>query len=413
VTGDPDGPTEDPDGLTDGRVDPVDIPIDDRLGVAADPIDGPADDGVHPASPVDDALDDPFDDGDDPADERVEVSIRKIVFRVVFVVGTLALSAWILVRVFGDLDWSEVWDAVTSLDDAEVVALAAVWALWIAAQGMQTASLIAKLPVRRGVVAYLGPASVTSVVPGPSDLPVRFRMLRSWGHSSDEATLAVAAGSIFSIGIKLGLPVVAAIGLLLSNAEVSGSLRTIAVVAILIGIAMVLAGFVFRSERRTAAIGRWLDPIWRTALRLLRKPADVELEVRIVAARNQAVEVLRDRWLIATWSTVLTAGLRFCLLLLALRFTGVPSEAVGWTGVFVAYALVQGLTVLPITAGDTGVSEIAYISLLTAAAGSEFVNQVTAGVLLFRILTWLIIIPVGLGVLGAWRLTVRRHHART
>jgi TM2 domain-containing membrane protein YozV len=348
---------------------------------------------------------------DDPADQPVPISVRRIVLRILFIVATLGVSTWILVRVFDDLDWSEVADALRSLDDAEVVALIAVWVLWIGSQGMQTASLIARLPVRRGVIAYLGPASVTSVVPGPSDLPVRFRMLRSWGYSADETTLAVAAGSIFNIGIKLALPVIAAIGLLLTRAEVSGTLRTITVVAVLVGIGMVGAAFILKSERRTAAIGRVLNPVWTFGLRLLRRPSDVELEVHLVAARNQALEVLRDRWLIASWSTVLTAGLRFCLLLLAVRATGVPVSAVSWTGIFVAYALVQGLTVLPITAGDTGVSEIAYISLLTAAAGSQYVNAVTAGVLLFRLLTWLVIIPVGLSVLGAWQVGERRRRA--
>lgn len=79
-----------------------------------------------------------------------------------------------------------------------------------------------------------------------------------------------------------------------------------------------------------------------------------------------------------------------------------------WTEIFVVFALVQGLTVFPITAGDAGVSEIAYIGLLTAAAGSEFVNQITAAILVVRVLTWLLIIPVGLGTLGLWKLQIRR-----
>jgi len=69
----------------------------------------------------------------------------------------------------------------------------------------------------------------------------------------------------------------------------------------------------------------------------------------------------------------------------------------------VVIALVQGLTVFPITASDAGVTEIAYIGLLTAAAGSEFVNQITAAILVFRIL----IIPVGLGTLCLWKLQLR------
>ena len=102
------------------------------------------------------------------------------------------------------------------------------------------------------------------------------------------------------------------------------------------------------------------------------------------------------------------AATKFALLLMTLRFIGVDDDVSGWTQVVVVFALVQGLAVFPITAGDAGVSEIASIGPLTAAAGKEWVNQITAAVLIFRILTWLLIVPVGLGVLGFWRHRLRR-----
>ena len=39
--------------------------------------------------------------------------------------------------------------------------------------------------------------------------------------------------------------------------------------------------------------------------------------------------------------------------------------------------------------------ELGYIGLLTGYAGSGYVNQVTAGVMLFRLATWIAIIPIG------------------
>jgi uncharacterized membrane protein YbhN (UPF0104 family) len=116
---------------------------------------------------------------------------------------------------------------------------------------------------------------------------------------------------------------------------------------------------------------------------------------------------LRGRWLIASWGALLAATTRFFLLLMALRFTGVPESELRWPEVFVVYALVQGLTIVPLTAGDAGVSEVALIGLLTAATGSEQVNAVTAAVILFRALTWLVLIPIGLVALGIWQRTSR------
>ena len=335
-------------------------------------------------------------------------NIGRIVVRIFFVVGALALSFWVLARTFDDLDIAEIRSAVASLNDAELLSLASMWLLWIGAQGLLTASLVPGLAVRHGVVAFLGPAAITSVVPGPSDLPIRYQMLTSWGRTTGEATLAVAAGGIFSIGVKLALPIIAAIGLLISDAPISGTLRTVVVICLLVGLGVAVLAVVLGSEKRTGQAGRLIEPIWARVLRMLRKPEPADLTTRMVAARAAAVQTLHDRWLVASWATMLTAVTKFALLLMTLRFIGVDDDVLPWTQVFVVFALVQGLTVFPITVGDAGVSEIAYIGMLTAAAGEEWVNQITAAILIFRILTWLVIIPVGLGVLGFWRHQLRR-----
>ena len=355
--------------------------------------------------------DDELPDGELPADELSEApprSIAKIVFRIVFIVAALGISGWILATTFDDLELDEIMNAVRSLDDAEIISLASMWIIWIAAQGLLTASLVPGLAVRHGIVAFLGPASITSVVPGPSDLPIRYRMLTSWGRTTGEATLAVAAGGIFSIGIKLVLPIIAAIGLIVSDAPLGDTMQTVVTICLIVGLVVIVLAFVLGSEKRTEQAGRLIAPVWSRVLRLFRKPTPDDLPTQMVAARASAVQTLRDRWLVATWATVLTSATKFALLLMCLRFIGIGEGELRWTEVFVVFALVQGLTVFPITAGDAGVSEIAYIGLLTAAAGSEFVNQITAAILVFRILTWLVIIPAGLGTLGLWKYQLRR-----
>lgn len=356
--------------------------------------------------------DDELPDGELPADELPEApprSIAKIVFRIVLIVAALGISGWILATTFDDLELDEIMNAVRSLDDAEIISLASMWIIWIAAQGLLTASLVPGLAVRHGIVAFLGPASITSVVPGPSDLPIRYRMLTSWGRTTGEATLAVAAGGIFSIGIKLALPIIAAIGLIVSDAPLGDTMQTVVTICLIVGLVVIVLAFVLGSEKRTEQAGRLIAPVWSRVLRLFRKSTPDDLPTQMVAARASAVRTLRDRWLVATWATVLTSATKFALLLMCLRFIGIGEGELRWTEVFVVFALVQGLTVFPITAGDAGVSEIAYIGLLTAAAGSEFVNQITAAILVFRILTWLVIIPAGLGTLGLWKYQLHRN----
>jgi hypothetical protein len=48
--------------------------------------------------------------------------------------------------------------------------------------------------------------------------------------------------------------------------------------------------------------------------------------------------------------------------------------------------------------------------MLTPIAGTQYVNQVTAGVLVYRLLTWLLMIPAGGVALALWQTGLRRRN---
>ena len=60
---------------------------------------------------------------------------------------------------------------------------------------------------------------------------------------------------------------------------------------------------------------------------------------------------------------------------------------------------------IPITNGNIGIAEIAYILFLTAfTSGSDAITgAVAAGVIVFRIFNWLLVIPVGFISTALWR----------
>jgi uncharacterized membrane protein YbhN (UPF0104 family) len=65
------------------------------------------------------------------------------------------------------------------------------------------------------------------------------------------------------------------------------------------------------------------------------------------------------------------------------------------------FAFGRLLTALPITPGGLGVVELGYIGGLVAAGGNE--PQVVAAVLLFRVLTYGVQIPIGGFTYLVWR----------
>lgn len=334
--------------------------------------------------------------------------LGSIVVRVGITAVALAVAIAVLTNAFDDLDWSAVWSALRGLSDAERFALVAGAGLVIAAQGLVTASTIPGLPVRRGILAYLVPAAVASVVPGPSDLPVRYRMYASWGYSPADSGLAVTASGIFSIGTKLVMPVLAVVVALVGGIRLGDGVSGTIVAAIAVLFVLVVAtSVVLGSPRLTSAVGDWLQAPWDVAARLLSKERS-SLSDTLDGARERAVGLLQDRWQIAVWASFLHSAAQVGLMVLAVRFMGIPEDDLGTTQVFVAFGIVQGLTVLPLTAGNVGVSETAWIALMGAMAGGSYVNQVTAAVLVFRLLTWLAIIPLGAIGWVVWRRGVAR-----
>jgi uncharacterized membrane protein YbhN (UPF0104 family) len=331
-------------------------------------------------------------------------TIRRVVVRVVIIVIAIVVASWVLFNIFDDLDWGEVRAALGELTDAEWLSLLFGWLVWVVSQGALTASLVDKLPVRRGVLASLGPTAVSSVIPGPSDLPVRYSMYQSWGVPPSGAATAVAASGIFSVSSQLILPAIAGVLILVADVPLGGFLSVIVTATVALAVLVVIAGFTLGSTKRTEAAGRRLDGIVRRAMRRLKKPElDENLGTFLAKKRAAAFDHLSGKWLPTTGATILTIATKCALLVMSLRFVGIPEDALSWITIFAVFGLVAGLTAIPITPGSAGVAEIGFVGMLTAAAGDEWVNQITAGVLLYRMLTWLVIIPVGFGALGVWR----------
>lgn len=341
-------------------------------------------------------------------------TFRRVLARVAVITVVLGLAGWFLFQVFDDLDWNEVRAALRRLSDAELLALTFGWIVWIAAQGALTASLVDKLPVRRGVLASLGPKAVSSVIPGPSDLPIRYTMYQSWGVPPSSAATAVAASGIFSIGSQLILPSIAGILIMVADVPLAGFFSVIVTASMALAVIVTAAAFALGSARRTEAAGRRLDGVVRAIMRRLKKTElDENLGTFLVEKRARAFGHLSGKWLQTTVATILTTATKCALLVMALRFVGIPENALGWVAIFAVFGLVAGLTAIPITPGSAGVAEIGFVGMLTAAAGDQWVNQITAGVVLYRLMTWLLIIPAGFGALGVWRFSLRARKRRS
>jgi uncharacterized protein (TIRG00374 family) len=121
-----------------------------------------------------------------------------------------------------------------------------------------------------------------------------------------------------------------------------------------------------------------------------------ELETRVPRFRRDTVGVIRHRWPGWIGGIFVSHLSLYLVLLLSLRAVGVESHQVDALRVLVAFAITRLLTAIPVTPGGIGIAEASYIALLSAGLDDqETVNLVTAGVLVFRALTYLLPIPLG------------------
>jgi uncharacterized membrane protein YbhN (UPF0104 family) len=192
--------------------------------------------------------------------------------------------------------------------------------------------------------------------------------------------------------------------ILLADVPLAGFFSVIVTASVALAVIVTIAGFTLGSARRTKAAGARLDrPVRAVAGRLHKQLPDENLGDLLVDKRSEAFDHLAGKWLKCTVATAATTAAKCSLLVLTLRFVGIPEDALGWLAIAAVYGLVAGMTAIPITPGSAGVAELGFVGMLTVAAEGDWVNQITAGVLLYRLMTWLLLIPAGLAALGIWR----------
>jgi uncharacterized membrane protein YbhN (UPF0104 family) len=121
----------------------------------------------------------------------------------------------------------------------------------------------------------------------------------------------------------------------------------------------------------------------------------------------ELVGLLRWRSVRITVTTLVSHLSLFAVLLVALRTVGVSNDEVSWQAAFAAYSFVRLLSAVPLTPGGLGVVELGLTAALASGLPDNTTNQIAAAVLLYRALTWLLPIPLGLVCWVFWRTNTR------
>lgn len=335
-----------------------------------------------------------------PDRSRMRQIVRPLVS--IVVIGAIGWAARTLV------DWSQVWAAIVDMSWLEITTLVIAAAWNIATYLFVMMAAMPGLSYRDAFLVGQSSTAVAATLPAGSALGVgmTYGMYASLGHSGPEIALATVLTGIWNNFVKLGLPVVAFAALAVMG-DATGTELTAAVIGIgALAVAIALFATMLRSDALAARVGGWLQRLASPLLRLLRRPADPGWDQATVRFRRQTIGLLRQRWLWLTVATVVSHLSLYIVLLLALRHMDVSDQMVGWAQVLAVFSLTRLVTALPVTPGGLGLVEVAMTAGLVVAGGPR--PAVVAAVLIYRVLTLFVQIPIGAVCYLYWRATAAR-----
>jgi putative heme transporter len=311
------------------------------------------------------------------------------------------------------VDVGEVGATLRAMTWLELVTLwaAAVWNL-----GSYLLPQLVALPglsLRQAALESHTSTAVGNLLPAGQAvaLGVTYRFYSSYGFGRSAIMLSLLVQGIWNNFIKLGMPVVA-LGLLVLTRRAVGVLAPVALVGLAV-LAVALTGFALSlsSEQRAWRVGAALAALAAPPRRLAGLAARPPWPEAAVRLRALVISLLGPRWHWLTLATLVSHLSLFLVLLLALRHVGVADSQVSWVEALAAFALVRLLAAVPITPGGLGVVELGLAAALVLAGGAK--AQVVAAVLVFRVLTFLLPIPIGAVTYWLWRRAEGRRQAPT
>jgi uncharacterized membrane protein YbhN (UPF0104 family) len=318
-------------------------------------------------------------------------------FSLVIVLGIFAFA---IPRI---ASYAEVLDTIRDLTPLEFISLFAAMTFNLLTYWLANMAALPGLTLGKSAVVTQTTTSVANTLPAGGAIAVglTYSILNSWGFPASAITLYIGVTGVWNVFAKLALPVIS-LALLSLTGQVSPALVAASIVGLVVlAVAVVLFSLVLSSKRFARSIGDGVGRAVSWFRHLFRKPPVSNFGEQAVAFRKRTIVLVARRWLLLTVTTIASQLALWLVLLLSLRHVGISEQEVSTLETLAVFAFGRLLAAIPITPGGLGVIELGYIGGLVAAGGNE--AQVVAAVLLFRVLTYGIQIPIGGFTYIIWR----------
>jgi uncharacterized protein (TIRG00374 family) len=299
--------------------------------------------------------------------------------------------------------YADVWDVVQQLSWPWVAALLCATALNLITFAPPWQVALPGLRFIRAMELTQASTALSIVVPGGAAVGAAgaYGISRRWGFSGRDVARAVTVTSLWNQFLNLSFPVVA-IFLQTISGEQTAALATAAFVGVAV-LGIVVAGLVLVlvSDPLARDIGDVAARLCNWALGKIHRGPVSWGGLSFERFRDAVGDFLERRWPALTLTSLAGSLTVFGVLLVSLRALGVTAAQVSLVEAFSAWALVRIVASIPITPGGVGIVELGLTGALVGFGGHS--APVVAAVLIFRALTVLPTLVLGLVVALTWR----------
>ena len=261
------------------------------------------------------------------------------------------------------------------------------------------------LRVREAAVTNTASAALSNTVPegGAVATGLNFAMLRSWGFSLADITSEVVVTGTWSqmtkyILLSLSLSVV-----VLQGDAPEGTGWVALILFVLVVVAVVVLALILRSHAFAIKIGAWSDRLLRWLAHLVRRTKVPDLAAEVPRFRTLMVGLLTWCWARLTLAMLISQLTAAFVLGVCCRMQGLDESTISWAMILTAFGTATFAALLVPVPGGIGIVEVVLVAVLSYGLPASDLPAVTAAVILYRIATFLVPIPIGLVTYLYWR----------
>jgi len=322
---------------------------------------------------------------------------REVVQSVAGITLAAALVVFALPRV-ADTTWPQIAAQLALVGPGSAVLMAALLVMGLYCYTYTMTASLPGLTHLRGLTVNAAGSMVSNVLPGGGAVGVAltYVMFRSWGHARMAISTSIVVLTVWNLLARLALPVLGALAVLLGPVDAPRPVLLAAALAT--GVGLLLLSFftaVLFSDRAAREVSGVVSAA--TAPLARRFPAVSRLDHLLEDHRTRVQAIVHSSSAQLSLGLAGMFGFLFVLYVVSARAVGLE---LGVIALFAAYAFRQLLTVVAITPGGLGVTEVGTVGILVAFGGDP--SAASAAAVLYAVFTHVLEVPLGALACVAW-----------